>query len=226
MGFSSFKTFYLRKESSVNALNTLTNQWEFYTRLFTVQSGIDESNGNGEGKIHDFSSGSDYNNKGRIMSFLTAGQKAAEFSWQDKRTLAQIEQMTGYNVKPRGVISQIKHGGFVVFEKDGHGLVAAIADLEKMYLTDAKIACEELISSGYSDWYLPSKEEVEVLLVNLEYKEGGFYDYSHYWMMKPNVGSDKTYWYEMRDAIDSSGKIVEKYDFNGTKRRARAVRSF
>jgi hypothetical protein len=219
------KTFYLRKESSVNALNTLTNQWEFYTRLFTVQSGIDESNGNGEGKIHDFSSGSDYNNKVKIMNFLTAGQKAAEFSWQDKRTLAQIEQMTGYNVKPRGVISQIKHGGFVVFEKDGHGLVAAIADLEEMDWNSAKITCEELISSGYSDWYLPSKEEVEVLLVNLEYKEGGF-DNSLYWMMKPNKDSDKTYWYEMRDAIDSSGKIVEKYDFNGTKRRARAVRSF
>lgn len=42
------KTFYLRKQGSINALNTLTSQWVFYTRLFTVQSGIDESNGNRE----------------------------------------------------------------------------------------------------------------------------------------------------------------------------------
>ena len=39
------------------------------------------------------------------INFLTTGQQAATFSWQDKRTLSQIEQMTGYAVKPRGVIS-------------------------------------------------------------------------------------------------------------------------
>jgi hypothetical protein len=27
--------------------------------------------------------------------------------------------MTGYKVKPRGVVSQFKHGGFVVYEKMG-----------------------------------------------------------------------------------------------------------
>ena len=111
------KTFYLRKQSSINALNTLTSQWEFYTRLFTVQSGMDESNGNGEGRIHDFSSSRDYNNDGKSINFLTTGQQAATFTWQDKRTLSQIEQMTGYKVKPRGVVSQFKHGGFVVFEE-------------------------------------------------------------------------------------------------------------
>ena len=110
------KTFYLRKQSSINALNTLINHWEFYTRLFTVQSGMDESNGNGEGRIHDFSSSRNYNKEGKTINFLTTGQQAATFSWQDKRTLSQIEQMTGYKVKPRGVVSQFKHGGFVVYE--------------------------------------------------------------------------------------------------------------
>ena len=113
------KTFYLRKLSSINALNNLATNWEFYTRLFTVQSGMDESYGNGEGQIHDFNSNNNNSNYRAIsttINFLTTGQQAATFSWQDKRTLAQIEQMTGYKVKPRGVVSQFKHGGFVVYE--------------------------------------------------------------------------------------------------------------
>ena len=161
------QTFYLRKQKSINALNTLTSQWEFYTRLFTVQSGMDEINGIGEGKIHDFSNGRNYNNEGISINFLTTGQQAATFTWQDKRTLSQIEQMTGYKVKPRGVVSQFKHGGFVVFEENGHGLVAAITDLGNMDWNSAKTASEELILNGYSDWRLPLEQELEYIYNNL-----------------------------------------------------------
>ena len=103
-------------------------------------------------QIHDFSGSRNYNNDGKTINFLTTGQQAALFSWQDKRTLSQIEQMTGYKVKPRGVVSQFKHGGFVVFEENGHGLVAAITDLGLMNWYTAKTACDELILNGYSDW--------------------------------------------------------------------------
>ena len=175
------KTFYLRKEGSVNALNTLKSQWEFYTRLFTVQSGMDESNGNGKGQIHNFSGSRNYNNENKTINFLTTGQQAGTFSWQDKRTLSQIEQMTGYKVKPRGVVSQFKHGGFVVYEENGHGLVAAITDLVYMDWNSAKTACEELILNGYSDWHLPSKEKLNLVYVNLgQFGGGGFAEYS-YW---------------------------------------------
>ena len=186
LGFA--KTFYLRKQSSINALNTLTSQWEFYTRLFTVQSGMDESNGNGEVEIHDFTKTLNYDNKDKTINFLTSGQQAATFSWQDKRTLAQIEQMTGYTVKPRGVVSQFKHGGFVVYEENGHGLVVAIADIGNMDWNSAKNACDELVLNGYSDWYLPSKEELSTLYLNFKqsgvggfkYIKGALYHY-FYW---------------------------------------------
>ena len=270
-------TFYLRKESSINALKTFTSNWEFYTRLFTVQSGMEVSNGNGEGRIqerklreeqerklaqqrkereeqerkaskmqeakrierekelaiekekqealekklakekkqqeekyrnllaekqrqaeyqrrltedkkkreiHDFRSSRNFKDVGTIINFLTTGQQAATFSWQDKRTLSQIEQMTGYKVKPRGVVSKFKHGGFVVFEENGHGLVASITDLGEMDWNSAKTACEELILNGYSDWHLPSKEELNSVYVNLkQVGVGGFAskDYSYYW---------------------------------------------
>jgi len=175
------KIFYLRKQSSINTLSTLTSQWEFYTRLFAVQSGMDESNGNGEGRLHSFSNSRNYNNDVKTINFLTSGQQAATFSWQDERTLSQIEQMTGYKVKPRGVVSQFKHGGFVVYEKDGHGLVAAITDLGEMNWSDAKTACYELILNGYSDWHLPLTEELNALYVNLKQRGVGGFASADYW---------------------------------------------
>ena len=175
------KTFYLRKQGSINALNTLTSQWEFYTRSFTVKSGMDESYGNGEGQIHNFSSSLDNNNQKKIINFLSSGQQAGTFSWQDKRTLTQIEKMTGYTVSPRGVVSQFKHGGFVVYEKDGHGLVAATIDIGQMDWDSAKRACDELILNGYSDWRLPTKDQLNALYVNLkQIGLGGFTSY-FYW---------------------------------------------
>ena len=276
------KTIYLRKKSSIKALNTLTNQWEFYTRLFTVESGMDESNGNGEGSFHFFSKKKASNDFTRDdtkkIYFLTAGQQAATFFWQDKRTLSQIEQMTGYKVKPRGIVSQFKHGGFVVYEvptlygigaqmeaaesnmvklltpggiaekarmkpgdkiisindiqvvdgnmsqlinksekenklcefkieragkikkldiypslEPGYGLVAAITDLENlMDWNSAKTACDELILNGYSDWHLPSKEELNLLYFYLHQFGVGDFKNQKYWSSseyKDNYGN-------------------------------------
>ncbi len=93
------KTFYLRRVNSINAINLLAIQWESYKRLFTVQSGIDESNYNGESRNYI------NNDKDVKISFMTSGKEAATFTWQENRTLVQIEQINGYKVKPRGVIS-------------------------------------------------------------------------------------------------------------------------
>jgi hypothetical protein len=212
------KTFYLRKQSSINALNTLTRNWEFYTRLFTVQSGMDESNGNGEGRIHYFSSSQNYNNDGDDINFLTTGQQAATFSWQDKRTLSQIEQMTGYKVKPRGVVSQFKHGGFVVYEENGHGLVAAITDLGSMDWNSAKTACDELILNGYSDWHLPSKEELNALYVNLKQIGGGGFADDYYWSSTEYDATDAYYFSFYNGSASGSNKT--------NTRTVRGVRAF
>jgi hypothetical protein len=211
------KTFYLRKQSSINALNTLTSQWAYYTRLFTVQSGMDESNGNGESYIHDFSNRRYYNNKGKTINFLTTGQKAATFIWQDKRTLSQIEQMTGYKVKPRGVVSQFKHGGFVVYEENGHGLVAAITDLGSMDWNSANSACEELMLNGYSDWHLPSKEELNALYVNLKQIGVGGFANNDYWS---STGYSGGAWIQY---FDNGGQVSKE---EWLRFSVRAVRAF
>jgi hypothetical protein len=212
------KIFYLRKQSSINTLSTLTSQWEFYTRLFAVQSGMDESNGNGEGRLHSFSNSRNYNNDVKTINFLTSGQQAATFSWKDKRTLSQIEQMTGYKVKPSGVVSQFKHGGFVVYEKDGHGLVAAIIDLEPMDWNTAITACEELILNGYSDWHLPTKEELNALYVNLYPIGVGGFASAYYWSSSENGNDDAWIQHFGNGNQANNGKANASY--------VRAVRAF
>jgi len=210
----------LRKQSSINALNTLTSNWEFYTRLFSVQSGMDESNGNGEGRIHVFSGSRNYNNEGKSINFLTTGQQAATFSWQDKRTLLQIEQMTGYKVKPRGVVSQFKHGGFVVFEKNGHGLVAAITDLGNLDWNSAKTACEELILNGYSDWHLPSKEELNSVYVNLKQVGVGGFANNFYWS-STETNNNNAWPQYFNNGLQGYSHLYKNYKCN-----VRAVRAF
>lgn len=214
------KTFYLRKQSSINALETLKSHWEFYTRSFTVESGMDESYGNGHGEIHDFSNLS-RSNDGNTINFLSTGQRAATFSWQDKRTLSQIEQMTGYKVKPRGVVSQFKHGGYVVYEENGHGLVAAITDLGSMDWNSAKTACDELILNGYSDWHLPSAEELNALYVILEQRAalGGFAN-NYYWS---STEHDNNYYAWFQKFFNGEPYYSDKLNDN---LYVRAVRAF
>jgi|GEM_PF-3099772 hypothetical protein len=109
--------FYLRKRYSIKALSTLISQWEFYVRGFSVQSGMAKSQGNWEvkGELSSFGVRNEYGAP-NWLKFLERGIVAGTFSWKDKKTLAQIEQMTGYTVKSLGIRSQFKHGGFVVYE--------------------------------------------------------------------------------------------------------------
>jgi hypothetical protein len=158
------KTFYLRKESSLNALKMFISFWEYYARSFIVQSGVDKLYGNDQ-KVKDKSVSQ--GTSAIDINFLTTADIAATFTWNDKKTLSQMEQMNGYTIKSSGVVSRFKHGGFVVYEENGHGLVVANADLGEMNWNAANTASEALIFNGYSDWRLPTKEELNLLYVNM-----------------------------------------------------------
>jgi len=215
-------TFYLRKARSISAISSFVSNWEFYTRLFAVQSGMDETTGNGEGRLHGFGNGGRYDDKSTSISFLSAGQSAGTFTWNDQRTLSQIEQMTGYSVKPLGVKSQFKHGGYVVQESNGHGLVAAVCDIGQLKWEAAKTACEELVMNGYSDWVLPDKDQLELIYKTLYQRGIGGFARSYYWSSSEIHASNAwVFNFEYRGANYS----IDYYTKDGTL-HVRAVRAF
>ena len=225
------KTFYLRKKTSINIINSFLDNWEFYLRSFTVRTDIDESNAKGIGKIRAFNISKNYDlngdklNEDVEVNFFSTGLLVGIFSWQDKLTLSQIEKLNGYTVKPTGVSSLFKNGGFVVYEKDGHGLVASVSDLETMDWDNAKRACSELVSGGYSDWYLPSLNELNLLYVNLyKNKIGGFaQEYVNYFSSEEvNFNGQKTYC--VYQYFDENGKVISLPKEG--KSAVRAVRAF
>lgn len=111
--------FYLRKNSSISGLDKLFSKWEYYTRLFTVESGIDTLNSDDftlENNFDHETSKSKVNilnddigniqeevNKFKTIEFLSVGEKAAIFSLKDKKSLSQIEKITGYKIKTIGI---------------------------------------------------------------------------------------------------------------------------
>jgi hypothetical protein len=159
---------------------------------------------------------------------------------------SQIEQITGYSVKPGGLRSEFKHGGIVVYEKNGHGLVVAITDIvEEKDWNGAKQACEELVLNGYSDWRLPTKEELERIRISLADRRiahlwhGGGEWYYYYWSSSPNTPSNPSNPYENLLASNPNEKRKETYwaiefansradscDEKTAKHSVRAVRSF
>jgi len=59
--------------------------------------------------------------------------------------------------------------GGIIFYLDGNGsgLIAAATDVEKVEWTKAIDICENLILAGYSDWHLPSQEELYAMFATV-----------------------------------------------------------
>ena len=179
----NFDTIFLRKQNSVRYIENLFSNAEFYTRLFEVKSGMSESIGKGKIDLQNFQmepyrylklnknrDDSKSWTKSLPVSFPTSGSTVATFKWKEKLTLSQIEQLTGYTVKPRGIVSAYKNGGYVVYEKDGHGFVASLCDIyvdHNWSWTEAKNTCDEFVINSYNDWFLPSKDELLLIYTNL-----------------------------------------------------------
>lgn len=188
------QTFFVRKKISVNAISAFAYQWDFYTMNFNVDCGINRTQikiNNHKSDLYDLSKAVLYPGwqEKVAISFLTSGKLAGTFTWNDELTLAQIEQISSYSVKSKGVSSAFKYGGIVVYEKDGHGLVLAVADLQEMVWDKANQACNDLILSGYDDWRLPTKDEIDLINTHLtEIKIGAMVN--KYWTSTESENRD------------------------------------
>lgn len=195
--------YFLRKETSFSIINSFASNWGFYTRLFKVESGdrtthgLDHKNLNPRDIFKCIGNKENFNFvNGKSLVFFTKGQQVASFNWQDKYTLSEIENITGFNVKPEGIVSNFKQGGYVLYEENGHGLVFTLSNVAVRWRSDwnppsfsslygweeANLVCEELIMNGFSDWRLPTGEEMKKIQELFQnQKIGNFNKERGYW---------------------------------------------
>jgi hypothetical protein len=224
------KKIYLRKENSIKLLNTFTSQWKFYINLFDAVTTLDTLNGERFKIINDFDFGDKNNWKAEIknLNFLKSGQTAATFVLNDKRNLFQIEQMTGYLIKPRGIVSHFKFGGIVLFEENGHGVVVSLIDLDILKWEESKIFVNELVLNGYSDWTLPSNLQLNLIYQNMKVINiGGLSSQNYYWSSDEGYGNGcrKFFWNGEFDRAFSDNGIYLGSEPNKFA-HIRAVRTF
>lgn len=78
--------------------------------------------------------------------------------------------------------------------------------------------CSELVYNGFDDWYMPSKDELNLMYQNLQVSELGEFTNSMYWS-STEVGAGNAW---LQDFFDGTQMSVEK-DFLG---HVRPIRSF
>jgi hypothetical protein len=105
-------------------------------------------------------------NEKSTLFFFTKNQVTSVFETSDTLMLKQIENLEKYSIKPKGIISKFKNGGYAIFEKDGHGLIMAITDLEEGRLdwVTANEKVKKIIINGTNNWRLPTIEELKVII--------------------------------------------------------------
>ncbi len=130
---------------------------------------------------------SDWGNNSSHQSFLDLQSDITSRISSSKPSLptaSPSSQSKVLSAVPKLKIGDNYGGGKVAFiDATGqHGVIAAEADLpggDKYSWEAAKKACSDLRENGYSDWRLPSKEELNQLYINRS-AVGGFADVN-YW---------------------------------------------
>ena len=123
------------------------------------------------------------------------------------------------------VVLQIgdQHAGGIVFQinEDGTGLVADLQDLGEMDWWGAMSAAGSYTSEGYDDWYLPSKEELELMYNSIGNgsPEGNIGGFSSYYWSSSEFNSNFA-WYVSFNNGNSD------YDLKDNTDRVRVIRAF
>lgn len=169
------KRIFLRSSTSYSILESLANNMQYYLKLYKVNNGFEEFTGNGlfhpDGDDNEFcwySDGKDEISRFTGIHFYNLGQKAAIIYDEKTYNLDNIEKITSYSIAPLGIKSYFKNGGYVVYEKDGHGLIISPYDIEiSRNLLTAKKQCQDYGLYGYTDWFIPNELEIKDAAKNL-----------------------------------------------------------
>jgi hypothetical protein len=119
------------------------------------------------------------------------------------------------------------YGGGIVFYVDGtgHGLIAATSDQGRGTWYDAKKLCSNYRGGGYSDWFMPRIDQLQLLYIQRNVV--GSFDQGSYWSSTERAGGAA---YNGVSSVSFSGTTNEHTIDNTapTDRyiQVRAIRSF
>jgi len=123
-----------------------------------------------------------------------------------------------------------EYGGGIVFSVDAsgqHGLIAAKSDMPghssgipEGFFTwkDAQLVCKHCVSNGYSDWFLPNKEQLQQLYLHKSAVGVFAATYNFYW--SSSEGDADHAWFQ----FFLNG--YQNLDYKTVINRVRAVRAF
>ena len=115
----------------------------------------------------------------------------------------------------------IHEGGYIFYldETGEHGKVCDEENLGTFDWDGAVAECEASNKGGYTDWYLPSKDELKMMYTNLhENKFGGFITSSYYW--------SSTEVNDLYAVVQNFNNGAQGYNFRFEIIYVRAVRAF
>ena len=121
---------------------------------------------------------------------------------------------------PVGDIGDFYAGGFIFYldESGRHGSVCASTDqAAREHWLGAIMICDQLVLNGYSDWTLPTRDDLDLMYANLYLNNIGNLS-NFYWSSTENDYNDAWYW---RMNYGSP-----YYNFKGNVLSVRAVRRF
>ena len=115
---------------------------------------------------------------------------------------------------------KLANGGIIVYtdEKGEHGLVCSNNDLGNANWNDAKEQCEVYNEGGFSDWRLPTKDELQLIYLLLHRRKIGGFANSHYW--SSTEGNSNSAW-KQNFSNGIQYRSYKDYEYD-----VRAVRAF
>ena len=120
-----------------------------------------------------------------IFNMISAGKNLSSCEEEDVYTEIKFDieillsKLNGNKTRS----AELAEGGIIVYtdEKGEHGLVCSISDLGNANWNDAKEQCEVYNEGGFSDWRLPTKDELQLIYLLLHKRKIGGFASSIFW---------------------------------------------
>jgi hypothetical protein len=188
-------TLYLRTRKSLYLICSLIQNSLFYTKLYTVDSGVDIKDAKTLVEKIDFDNYRefflgeiDYNqkdylhnahgvNKIRVPEECTiynvkSNEKIYTHSWKENRNISEIERITKYTAKPKGKVSTYTDGGYLLSFKKRKIIVSAINYIGFIDCIEGKLIDKLNLLREFEGWRIPSIQELGDIFNNQNIPNG------------------------------------------------------